>query len=161
MIFRFLTSLFLGLSELLESLSRNTRLLDHTQRGVNLLLADRERLLLNLRNVSEAIRIEGQEGLRGVFGDDQRIEEFFEFSTQAEAPLYRSAFHREYPALAAYSYDQPEAGPSGTQHDAESSNGSTFGLNTAAGDSEGEDVVSEQAAAPEVSGDGPLIVFSP
>lgn len=109
--------LFLGISGILESLSRNARVLDGLQRNINYLLQDRERLVLDLRNVAEAIRIEGQEGLRGLFGGDQRVEQFFELATLAEAPLHRSPFHRDFPADEGFSYDPPQAGPSGTEHE--------------------------------------------
>lgn len=94
-------------------------MLDGLQRNVNYLLQDRERLVLHLRNIAEAIRVEGSEGLRGIFGSDQRAEpeQFFELIALAEAPLFRSAFHRDLPSDAAFSYDPPQGGPSETEHD--------------------------------------------
>lgn len=114
----FLFLLFLlfvsGLTDIFENLTRNTRLLDNVQRSVNLLLQDRDRILQNLRSVTNAIKVEGQEELRGIFGNDHRVTEYFKFLDQADAVTYRSSFHRELPSN--YSYDRPEAGPSGTQH---------------------------------------------
>lgn len=107
----------LGISKILESLSRNACVLDGLQRNISCLLQDRERLVLHLRNVAEAIRVEGPGGLRGIFGSDQRAEQFFELAALAETPLYRPAFHRDLPSDAAFSYDPPQAGPSGTQRD--------------------------------------------
>lgn len=88
-------------------------MLDGLQRSINHLLQDRERLVLDLRTVAEAIRIEGPEGLQGIFGGDKRVEQFFELAALAEAPLYRSQFHRDFPADDGFSYDPTTSGPVG------------------------------------------------